>query len=845
MYTSTEGQMTFNAFKAWMLTDEAAIVIEALRDSQRSSSMTCSLLEDWLKKEDSLKRRERITTDCLSIVNADEQMRECRIFAEAIGGSNYRGIGVHYLGISHLKVSWNNGQRRLNVQLDPEYGIERLVFGCLCEDFPDSSPLGDYQESDDKLEVVRRLFRSFLESVSRFRDEPWGDGYQSVKSYSELMLYLESLPCSFGRQIKEERWFVISYTPCDEQLRYLNYLPWAFKTAKRAKRAVEEIAEYIVPRDWDRYKVRISDGMATITRLQGPWADAHTLTQADVEREMEVITLQVEQITVPRNRMIPTLNVPLVWDWKAVQTKNWNTRTFSVTEWLEKLIPTTFQGLGEEQSAESERFARMCDWWKFDFTQLERRQWIFVLRHRPDLAECCQWWNAWDDREWCFLLRRQPQFADRCPWFDEIPADLWSFLLRKQPQFSKKFNRWDEICSYYWVKLLKDQPQFASHCDWGKLGGYDWAALLKDRPEFAPHCPWEKLDGNNWAELLKDRPDFSPHCDWEKLDGNNWVGLLCARPEFSSYCGWEKLHGFNWSDLLKDHAELRSHCDWGKLSGSDWVELLISRPEFADRCVWSELSGDDWERLLVHDPSYIGHCDIGKLELDSLYRLLMARPELVKHILVWERFSEMQRMRLLKKSALFCECVDWEGLSFEKKIDYLLLRPEFQDKMNWSEVTDERDWFRLLSVFPEYRKYASGYEGAESRSYVWIGLSGPIVIIPVHSWIKDFPRYPVDARECAGWYKVTPWGINYNKHRKNDGMRYAEAETVVDKIFSNQTSLAHYAFAIDGVYAGANDQEGVKNFATIMKNWFANNVTSIKILYLECGYYYSDSVLEG
>ena len=828
MYTSTDGQMTFNAFKAWMLTDEAANVIAALRDSQRSSSMTCSLLEDWLKREDSLKRRERIAKDCLAIVNADEQMRGYRIFVEEIGGANYRGIGIHYLGISHLKVSWKYDQRRLEVQLDPKHGPESLEFGCLRKD--SLPPLDDYQTPDDNVKVVRKLFSSFLESVSRFKGEDRQCGCDSVKSYSELMLYLESLDCSFCRQIKEERWFVISYTSRDGQLRHLNYLPWAFKTAKSAKRAVEEVAEYIVPRDWDRYKVLISDGVATITRLERPGFEAHTLTQAHTEQEMEVIKLQVEQITVPRNRMIPTLNVPPVWDWKAVRTKNWNMRTLSVAEWLEKLNPRNFQGAGEDQSAESDRFARLCDWWKFDLTRLESWRWPFVLRHHPDFAEHCQCWGEWDDTMWCVLLRRQPQFAGRCPWFDEMPADLWSFLLRKQPQFSKKFNRWDEICSHAWVKLLKDQPRFASHCDWGKLYGYDWVALLKDRPEFASHCDWEKLDGTDWAALLKDRPEFASQCDWEKLDGNNWVGLISVRSEFASNCVWEKLYGFNWADLLKDHAEFSSHCNWGKLSGRDWVTLLISRQEFADRCVWAELSGDDWESLLMHDPAYISHCDIGKLELASLYRLLMTHPELVKHIRVWEQFSEMQRMRLLKKSALFCECVDWEGLSFEKKIDYLLLRPEFQDKMNWSEVTDERDWFRLLSVFPKYQKYAPGRKGAKTRSYVWIGRCGPIVVIPVDKWVKDFTEYPVDARECAGRYEV---------------MSYDKAEAIVAKIFSTQVSVAHSAVAIEGVWVESQDHEGSEKFATIMINWLMNNVNSIKILYLEYGSYYGDSVLEG
>lgn len=827
MYTSTDGQMTFNAFKAWMLTNEAANVIEGLRNRY---VVTCSLLENWLKREDSLKRRERIAKACISIVNADEQMRGYRIFAEEIDGANYMGIGVRYLGISHLKVSRNRGnrdERKCNIQLDPGYGAEKLAFGCLRpKDSLQLPPLCDDQEPDDNVKVVRRLFSSFLESVSRFRDEPWRDGCQAVKSYSELMLYLESLPCSFCRQIKEERWFVISYTPCDEQLYHLNYLPWAFKTAKSAKRAVEEIAEYIVPCDWDRYKVLISDDVATITHIQRQGFEAHTLTQAHVEQEMEVIKLQVEQITVPRNRMIPTLNVPPVWDWKAVRTNNWETRNLTMDMWLEKLDPGNFdRETWAERSAESDRYAKICDWWKLDSTRIESRQWIFVLRHRPELAACCKCWKKedWNPYEWCLLLRRQPQFADRCPWpLDEMPADWWVFLLRKQPQFAERFNRWDEVWSYSWPRLLKDQPQFASHCDWEKLDGWEWASLLKERTEFASRCDWEKLSGDDWAELLSVRPEFAPHCVWEKLSGGNWTRVLNCRPEFASHCDWKKLYGFNWVKLLSVQPEFDSHCDWEELDANDWVGLLIARPEFASHCAWGKLSEDNWNVLLTHG-------------------LLMAHPEWVKHFHVWDRLSEMQKMRFLKKSALFCEFVDWEELTLDRRIDYLLLRPEFQDKMDWSDVTDELDWFRLLSVFPQYQKYAPERKGANvDRSYVWIGRCGPIVVIPGGG------SYLVDDRQRVGWYEVTPRGIccDKNEHKVKTYMSYQDAKRVVAKIFGEQTGKAYSVVAIDGVYVEADGHQGRGNFATIMKEWLANNVTSIKILYLEYGWAYDVSALE-
>ena len=120
-------------------------------------------------------------------------------------------------------------------------------------------------------------------------------------------------------------------------------------------------------------------------------------------------------------------------------------------DWLEKLNPRHCAGeTGAEKSAESDRFARMCDWWK-----LYGYGWVSLLRVRPEFASHCDW--------------------------ETLDANCW-------------------------VRLLSARPEFASHCDWKMLAGNDWVELLSVRPEFASHCNWEMLTGNDWVELLRVRP---------------------------------------------------------------------------------------------------------------------------------------------------------------------------------------------------------------------------------------------------------------------------------------------------------------------------------------------------
>ena len=673
-------------------------------------------------------------------------------------------------------------------------------FGALMQDAPERH----FHLSASVKPEAECVWECFKEWLRR-----WNYDADCQKDFLTAMLYVRSLPVQGKVPRKEETVFALRMMkPNGETI-----LPFVYRRSAEAEADIERLASRLVPRDWKgKCQIVIKGKSARLSCIEKPEYD-YDNNYAD--RVLEVVKLSIPAASgvSPKDGC----HVP-VYDWDVVRTKDKDGLGLNQEQWLERMDA---RRVGSEAAvAASEK----CDWWKIDLESLSQDQWVEVLRYRPELFDQCPFVNDFYDVQWCALLRRQPQFADRCPWplLDEMPAEGWVFLLRKQPQFAERFNRWDEVWSYSWPRLLKDQPQFASHCDWEKLDGWEWASLLNERTEFASRCDWEKLSGDDWAELLSVRPEFAPHCVWEKLSGGNWTRILNCRPEFASHCDWKKLYGFNWVKLLSVQPEFDSHCDWEELDGNDWVGLLIARPEFASHCAWGKLSEDNWNVLLTHG-------------------LLMAHPEWVKHFHVWDRLSEMQKMRFLKKSALFCEFVDWEELTLDRRIDYLLLRPEFQDKMDWSDVTDELDWFRLLSVFPQYQKYVPERKGANvDRSYVWIGRCGPIVVIPGGG------SYLVDDRQRVGWYEVTPRGIccDKNEHKVKTYMSYQDAKRVVAKIFGEQTGKAYSVVAIDGVYVEADGHQGLGNFATIMKEWLANNVTSIKILYLEYGWAYDVSALE-
>ena len=614
------------------------------------------------------------------------------------------------------------------------------------------------------------------------------------------MLYLQSLPCSFAIARKDEGWFAVSYSSDDNQ--QIEYVPWVYKKLGNAKAAIRRLAERLAPRNWERYKIVIEDKSATITKL-----DERGRALGDYAFDRMRIRFKIEKISVPKGRLIP-LNNPPVEDWTVARVKSWDTRNLTMEQWLERLNPLNFDGIGSERAEESARYAAKCDWWKFgDFSQVEARDWVFILRHRPDLIDRSPCVNEFSDEDWCLLLRRQPQFVDRFNRWNELPSYLRLFLLRRQPKFAENFTNWDEFSSWEWVMLLKAQSQLADRCPWEMLSGSDWKELLVARPEFEQYCDWTKLASGDWVGLLKVQPQFASRCPWEMLSGSDWKELLVVRPEFEQHCDWTKLASGDWVGLLEVQPQFASRCPWEMLSGSDWMELLVVRPEFEQYCVWTKLEG---------------------LDINDWYQVLNSQPCLARHFTKWNQFSNEQKLRLLKKSADFCPLVDFEKLPLSVRINFLLVRPEFSERMNWKDVDNDIDWYRLMAVMPDrVEDVPDNIKQPERQSYVWLGRSGPIVVVPITGRIS--------RDQLPFWVSKESLGMGL------DPMPYYEAIQAVSCILNR--NVKEKVIAIDGAYVGDERTYSSRNFTEILKEWFRSNDTSIKIVFLEYGEYYSDEAL--
>lgn len=409
-------------------------------------------------------------------------------------------------------------------------------------------------------------------------------------------------------------------------------------------------------------------------------------------------------------------------------------------------------------------------------------------RLSEEAARNCDWWKIDPAhlmiREWHFVLRHRPDLIDRCPCVDDFSDLQWCLLLRRQPQFASRFLRFGEVRdSWFWSLLLRRQPQFADRCTY-----------------------WDEFGLDDWGRLLRDQPQLLGKCDLAHADGHVWAGVVAACPEQAAACPW---------DLLDGYA---------------WTSLLLARPEFAARCDWSKIQPTGWCELLARHPSLIEHCDVEQLSPDDWYGILLEQSVLAPHFNSWNALEEWQQVKLIQRSPVFCEQVDWDALPTSRQIDLLLLQPAFQARMDWSAVTDERDWFRLLSVHPEFGRYGNGRKGADDPVYVWNSPSGPVVVVALrrNNWISKYGgTYPCDREERV------------SRHARGvDRLPYGKAAEIVDGILSRNLNGGPTALALDGVWVGQDGDEGVSTFAWILKDWFATHATDIRILYLECGFFY-------
>lgn len=822
-FISTNGQMTWNAFKAWLMSDEATHFLEDLQDRMCSPE-----LGRWLRDGDSLKRRERIARKCVSIAKDDDYLRGHCIFRGDSGDAgfpcddkcmNVEGLPIRValtgIGIGRLV----DNLPEIELQLREDAGLDQVHV--------------------ENRRIVMELFRSFLARIRELRD-----GHYDFNCYSSVMLCLESLPCACPQKKRYDRWFVISYSsnecrPDDDQ--QSNYLPWAYKTAKNAKAAVKRLAERVVPPNWDRYKIVIDDGSATITRLEFP-------RQGGYDQHPMEVRLQVEHepVLVPKDRMIP-IDDPPVEDWLVARANDWEMRNLTMEQWLDRIDARRD---GSEAAADA---AEKCDWWKIDLGRLDQDQWVRVLRYRPELFGQCPFVNDFYDEQWCALLRRQPQFADRFDRWADLPPYLWCFLLRRQPQLVERLTGWDGFDAYCWVRLLKDQPKFSDRCPWEMLSGYDWKELLIARPEFASHCDWGKLSGCDWKELLVARPEYAWNCDkWESISADEWCELLLNRPEFHDKCDWEDFH-------------------WDEVSEERWVQLIMRQPQFIETvespaAVWRKISAGNWVAVLENIPTLANKCDWNAFSEQELVAIVKCQTNLIDFVprgrivsrRAWidlSRHSDVCRRRFLQE-------LDINALDGRVITDILLELPELAEQLPTERIVSEIDKKRLMLLqrgLAEKTFGGASMADCWSNSISWKGRDGMVLGICVKGDLFSLPDTigPCDAivvMTIRGRSKQIMQGYEDWKNQNAESHKKVELEVVpihrvyddqwgyppdhyysindsdvsksLNRAFSSLSQLGVRSVAINGI-----NPEG-RSFAKLVEDWFLQNSSSISVVYL-------------
>lgn len=769
-FISTNGQMTWNAFKVWLMSDEATHFLEDLQDRMYSHE-----LGRWLRDGDSLKRRERIARKCVSIAKDDEYLRGRCIFRGDTGDAGFpcddKCMNVEGLPIRVALTGIDIGRLVDNL---PDIELQ------LCED------AGFDQAHVESRRIVRELFRSFLARIREFRD-----GRHDLNCYSSAMLCLESLPCACPKKKRYDRWFVISYSsnegrPDDGQ--QSNYLQWAYKTAKNAKAAVKRLAERIVPRDWDRYKIVIDDDAATITKM----VRSH---QGGVAQHQVEIRLQVEHepVLVPKDRLIPIDNPP-VEDWMIARANDWEMRNLTMEQWLDRLDA---RRVGSEAAAVA---AEKCDWWKIDLERLDQDQWVRVLRYRPDLFDRCPFVNDFYGEQWCALLRRQPQFADRFDRWADLPPYLWCFLLRRQPQLVERLPGWDGFDAGCWIRLLKDQPKFSDRCPWEMLSGGDWKELLIARPEFASHCDWRKLSGGDWKELLVARPEYAGNCDkWEAIPADEWCELLLNRPEFQDKCNWENFH---WDEVTEQELVAIVKRQKGLID-------YVPRGSIVSRRAWIDLSrhNDECRRRFLQE------LDINALDGRAITDILLELPELAEKLPTERIVSEIDKKRLMllqrglaektfgKVSMADCwsNSISWKGR------DGIVLGICVQgDLFSLPDTIGPCDAIVVMTIRDRSKQIMQGYENWKKRD---TGALKKVEIeeLQTHRVYDDQWGYPPKH-----YYSVEEYDVSDSLNRA----------------FSNLSQLGVRSVAINGI-----KPEG-RSFTKLVEDWFLQNSSSISVVYL-------------
>lgn len=311
-----------------------------------------------------------------------------------------------------------------------------------------------------------------------------------------------------------------------------------------------------------------------------------------------------------------------------------------------------------------------------DWDKLGGKDWVGLLRWKPNLARHCRW-SKLGGSNWAKLLRMYPEFAENCDWekTKNWSSRDWAMLIRSKPEYAT-FERMQLFTGSDWAIVLSRQPGLAEDKWLVKLQGSDWVSLIWSQPQFAEKCDWRKLNADDWIKLLKNQPEFSDKCKFESFEGNDIVKLAFAIPKFAGLCDLDRLYEYNtgcdndvhswFADLLitdgreigdgsmRDSRflhEIQRKCDWKKFSEQDllWIMrkcllptwdglvkagLICCPTQNQDSCrlanaTWSDLTGEDIVRLLSSFPQLSAKVDLTKLTVLDWIDLLRSQPKLI------------------------------------------------------------------------------------------------------------------------------------------------------------------------------------------------------------------------
>jgi len=159
-------------------------------------------------------------------------------------------------------------------------------------------------------------------------------------------------------------------------------------------------------------------------------------------------------------------------------------------------------------------------------------------------------------------------------------------------------------------------------------------------------------------------------------------------------------------------------------------------------------------------------------------------------------------------------------------VDFLVAGGEVPAGVDWSSITDNRDWMRLVLLRPELSCHCpcnKGWEKLPVRK--WVGRDGAIAVVLLPQDILrtarsdpyGFDRYPYDMR------------VDLEEFRRSKGLS--------DKYDGLRRALWYFdsvkALSINGEEFNGDNEFDATNFVCALKAFVTGMETKVKIIYLE------------